>query len=154
MGSQMSFATGDAGLNWCVTFDRSARELSSQGRSTENTRLTLKSQGSVLRRTSVRRPAERSSPSPPQEWHPLYARPTGVRVPHGMLLSEPYMLGQRTVKLKKELWDRVKRCSDAAGYSGPEEFIEHVLERELAKLEDTQSDEEIVKKLKGLGYLE
>ena len=42
----------------------------------------------------------------------------------------------------------------AAGYSGPEEFIEHVLERELAKLEDTQSDEEIVKKLKGLGYLE
>jgi hypothetical protein len=64
------------------------------------------------------------------------------------------MLGQRTVKLKKELWDRVKRCSDAAGYSSPEEFIEHVLERELAKLEDTQSDEEIVKKLKGLGYLE
>jgi metal-responsive CopG/Arc/MetJ family transcriptional regulator len=64
------------------------------------------------------------------------------------------MLGQRTVKLKKELWDRVKRCSDAAGYSGPEEFIEHVLERELAKLEDTQSDEDIVKKLKGLGYLE
>jgi hypothetical protein len=65
------------------------------------------------------------------------------------------MLGQRTVKLKKELWDPVKRCSDAAGYSGPEEFIEHVLERELAKLEDTQSDEEIVKKLKGLlGYLE
>ncbi|HUE23173.1 MAG TPA: hypothetical protein VMQ86_15915 [Bryobacteraceae bacterium] len=67
---------------------------------------------------------------------------------------EPYMLGHRTVKLKKELWDRVKRCSDRAGYSGPEELIEHVLERELAKLEDTQSDEEIVKKLKGLGYLE
>jgi hypothetical protein len=55
MGSQMSSASGDAGLNWCVTFDRSARELSSQRRSTENTRLTLKSQGSVLRRTSVRR---------------------------------------------------------------------------------------------------
>jgi hypothetical protein len=52
------------------------------------------------------------------------------------------------------LWDRVKRCSDRAGYSGPEELIEHVLERELAKIEDTQSDEEIVKKLKGLGYLE
>lgn len=68
--------------------------------------------------------------------------------------ARTYMLGQRTVKLKKQLWDRVKRCSDAAGYSGPEEFIEHVLERELAKLEDTQSDEEIVKKLKGLGYLD
>jgi hypothetical protein len=64
------------------------------------------------------------------------------------------MLRQPTVKLKKELWDRVKQCSKAAGYSGPEEFVEHVLERELAKLEDAQSDEEIVKKLKGLGYLE
>ena len=64
------------------------------------------------------------------------------------------MSGRRTVKLKKELWERVKRCSDAAGYSGPEEFIEHVLERELAKLEDTPSEDEIVKRLKGLGYLE
>ena len=59
-----------------------------------------------------------------------------------------------TVKLKKKTWQRVKRCSEAAGYSSPEEFVEHVLERELAKLEDAESDEEIVKKLKGLGYLE
>jgi hypothetical protein len=59
-----------------------------------------------------------------------------------------------TIKLKKELWDRVKRCSDAAGYSEPQEFIEHVLERELAKIEEAESDEEIVNKLKGLGYLE
>lgn len=59
-----------------------------------------------------------------------------------------------TVKLKKKTWQRVKQCSEAAGYSSPEEFVEHVLERELAKLEDAESDEEIVKKLKGLGYLE
>jgi hypothetical protein len=59
-----------------------------------------------------------------------------------------------TVKLKKKTWQRVKRCSEAAGYSSPEEFVEHVLERELAKLEDAESDAEIVKKLKGLGYLE
>ncbi|HLY17611.1 MAG TPA: hypothetical protein VKR61_10315 [Bryobacteraceae bacterium] len=64
------------------------------------------------------------------------------------------MLRQPTVKLKKELWDRIRQCSAAAGYSGPQEFVEHVLERELARLEDAQSDEEIVKKLKGLGYLE
>jgi len=64
------------------------------------------------------------------------------------------MLRQPTVKLKKEMWERVKRCADVAGYSGPDEFVQHVLERELAKLEDAQSDEEIVKKLKGLGYLE
>jgi len=59
-----------------------------------------------------------------------------------------------TIKLKKATWPRVKKCSDAAGYSAPEEFVEHVLERELAKLEDAESDEEIVKKLQGLGYLE
>jgi len=29
-----------------------------------------------------------------------------------------------------------------------------VLEKELAKLEDAESDEEIVNKLKGLGYLD
>jgi hypothetical protein len=59
-----------------------------------------------------------------------------------------------TLKLKKATWQRVKKCSDAAGYSSPEEFVEHVLEKELAKLEDAESDEEIVKKLQGLGYLE
>jgi hypothetical protein len=58
------------------------------------------------------------------------------------------------IKLKKATWQRVKRCCDAAGYSSPEEFIEHVLEKELAKLEDAESDAEIVKKLQGLGYLE
>ncbi len=64
------------------------------------------------------------------------------------------ILSKSTIKLKKDLWDRIKRCSDAAGYSGPQEFVEHVLEKELAKLEDAESDEEIVNKLKGLGYLE
>ena len=59
-----------------------------------------------------------------------------------------------TIKLNKSIWDRVKRCSEAAGYSSPQEFVEHVLERELAKLEEAESDEEIVNKLKGLGYLE
>ena len=59
-----------------------------------------------------------------------------------------------SIKLKKELWAKVKRVSQAAGYSSPEEFVEHVLDREIAKLDDAQSDEEIVLKLKGLGYLD
>lgn len=59
-----------------------------------------------------------------------------------------------SIKLKKSTFQRVKRCSEAAGYSSPEEFVEHVLTKELAKLEDAESDEEIVKKLQGLGYLE
>jgi metal-responsive CopG/Arc/MetJ family transcriptional regulator len=63
-------------------------------------------------------------------------------------------MAKSTIKLDRNLLARVKRCSAAAGYSSPEEFVEHVLERELAKVEDAASDEEIVKKLKGLGYLD
>ena len=57
-------------------------------------------------------------------------------------------------KIKKELWDRIKRCSDAAGYSSPEEFVEHIIEKELAHIEEADSNEEIVKKLQGLGYID
>jgi len=59
-----------------------------------------------------------------------------------------------SIKLKKELWAKVKRVSQAGGYSSLEEFVEHVLDKEIAKLDDAQSDEEIVLKLKGLGYLD
>jgi metal-responsive CopG/Arc/MetJ family transcriptional regulator len=59
-----------------------------------------------------------------------------------------------TIKLNKELWAKVKKCSEAGGYSSPEEFVEHVLEKELAAFEESESDEEIARKLKGLGYLE
>jgi hypothetical protein len=59
-----------------------------------------------------------------------------------------------SIKLDKDLYDRVKRCADAAGYSSPKEFIQHVLEKEMANFEGTESDEEIVKKLQGLGYIE
>lgn len=58
------------------------------------------------------------------------------------------------ITLKKELSRRIERCAKAGGYSSPQEFVEHIIERELAKLEDAQSDEEIVKKLKGLGYID
>jgi len=60
----------------------------------------------------------------------------------------------KTIKVSKNLWERVKKVAAAGGYSSPEEFVVHVLEKELAKIEEAGSDEEIVKKLKGLGYLE
>jgi metal-responsive CopG/Arc/MetJ family transcriptional regulator len=65
----------------------------------------------------------------------------------GTLMFEP------TIKLNKDLWNRVKKVADAAGYSSPEEFVEHIVERELAKLEDAASNEELLKKLQGLGYM-
>jgi hypothetical protein len=42
----------------------------------------------------------------------------------------------------------------SGGYSSSEEFVEHVLERELAKIENSESDEEIMRKLQGLGYID
>jgi metal-responsive CopG/Arc/MetJ family transcriptional regulator len=63
------------------------------------------------------------------------------------------MFGSSKVKLDKELIAKVKRYSDIAGYSSPEEFITHALEKELAKLEGAQSEEEIKKRLRGLGYI-
>ncbi len=59
-----------------------------------------------------------------------------------------------TVKLDKALFERVKRYADAGGYSSTQEFVEHVLEKELAQIEDGASDEEIAKRLQGLGYIE
>jgi Arc/MetJ-type ribon-helix-helix transcriptional regulator len=58
-----------------------------------------------------------------------------------------------TVKLNKALCDRARGVVERAGYSSLEEFIEHAIERDLAKLEDADSKDELVAKLKGLGYL-
>ena len=62
------------------------------------------------------------------------------------------MFGSR-VKLDKELIARVKKYADIAGYSSVEEFISHALEKELKKLEGAESEEEIKKRLRGLGYI-
>ncbi len=57
------------------------------------------------------------------------------------------------VKLDKALLAKVKRCADLAGYSSADEFITHALEKEIARLETADSDEEVKKRLKGLGYI-
>jgi metal-responsive CopG/Arc/MetJ family transcriptional regulator len=57
------------------------------------------------------------------------------------------------IKLDKALLAKVKRYSDLAGYSSVEEFITHALEKEIAQLEEADSEDEIKKKLKGLGYI-
>jgi predicted DNA-binding protein len=58
-----------------------------------------------------------------------------------------------TVKLSKALCERAKLLVKKAGYTSLEEFIEHAMEKDLAQLEETGSKEDLVKKLKGLGYL-
>lgn len=58
------------------------------------------------------------------------------------------------VKIDSGLYDRVKKVADIAGYASADEFIVHMIEKELAKLETAETDEEVTERLRGLGYLE
>ena len=63
------------------------------------------------------------------------------------------MFGSK-IKIDKDLLEKVKKYAAIAGYSTPEEFVQHALEKEIAKLEEGgNSDEDIKNKLKGLGYI-
>lgn len=64
------------------------------------------------------------------------------------------MFGGNKVKLNKQVIDRCKKCAAIAGYSSVEEFIEHVLEKELKQIEGGGgSDQAIAESLRGLGYI-
>jgi len=63
------------------------------------------------------------------------------------------MFGATKVRLDKDLVQRLKRVSDTAGYATVEEFITHILEKELQHFEGSESDEDIKNKLRGLGYI-
>jgi metal-responsive CopG/Arc/MetJ family transcriptional regulator len=58
------------------------------------------------------------------------------------------------VKLDRELYERLARCAEAAGYSSTDEFIRHTLEKAAAAIEEADSEEEIKKRLQGLGYID
>lgn len=58
------------------------------------------------------------------------------------------------IKIDSNLFERVKKVAEVAGYASPEEFIVHVIEKELAKLESADSDADVTERLQGLGYLE
>ena len=42
----------------------------------------------------------------------------------------------------------------AAGYSSPEEFVQHVIEKELAKTETGETAEAAAGKIRGIGYID
>jgi len=67
------------------------------------------------------------------------------------------MFGSYKVKIEGELLEKVKQCSDAAGYESIDEFVIHMLEKETNKIlpqDEGASKEEIQKRLRGLGYIE
>jgi len=68
------------------------------------------------------------------------------------------MFGNR-IKIDDELFEKVKKSAAAAGYASPEEFVVHVLEKEIARLEAPGEErrdptEEVKKRLQGVGYIE
>ncbi len=58
------------------------------------------------------------------------------------------------IKIDSQLLDRIKKVADRAGYASPDEFVVHVIEKELSVIEAAESDEQVTERLRGLGYLE
>ena len=57
------------------------------------------------------------------------------------------------VKIDKALLEKATRYAEIAGYATVEEFVNHVIEKEIALLDGADSEEAIRKRLKGLGYI-
>ena len=59
------------------------------------------------------------------------------------------------IKLDASLYERVKKVARTAGYSSPDEFVTHIIEKELDKIEPGNTDDaEVLERLRGLGYIE
>ena len=57
------------------------------------------------------------------------------------------------VTITDELFDKVKKMSEIAGYSSADEFVQHALEKEVAELDSGGDEDAVREKLKGLGYI-
>jgi len=57
------------------------------------------------------------------------------------------------IKIDKELFARLKDCAVVVGYSSTDEFINHVLEKEVNLIEEAEDDPDVMERLKGLGYI-
>ena len=58
------------------------------------------------------------------------------------------------IKIDKDLYEKVVAAAARAGYSSPDEFVTHVLEREVKSVGETAKLEEVKERLRGLGYIE
>jgi hypothetical protein len=59
------------------------------------------------------------------------------------------------LKIDARLFDRAKKAAEKAGYASADEFIIHLIEKEVARLETpSEADDVIADQLRGLGYIE
>ena len=75
-----------------------------------------------------------------------------------LMILEGTLFGSHKVKIEGELLEKAQKCAEACGYESVDEFVLHVLEKEIKKVlppdEDTASKEVVKKRLQGLGYIE
>ncbi len=57
------------------------------------------------------------------------------------------------IRISKQLHERLEKIAEKKGYSSTDEFILHVLDHAANDAELETSEEEVRKRLKGLGYL-
>jgi hypothetical protein len=57
------------------------------------------------------------------------------------------------IKIDRGLYEKIKECAEMAGYSTPEEFAVHALEKEVSLFENAENDPAVLERLKGLGYI-
>lgn len=61
------------------------------------------------------------------------------------------MAGKK-IKLDEDVYRRALKFATAQGYSSLEEFVSHLIERELQLKGEKESIDDIERKMKGLGY--
>jgi metal-responsive CopG/Arc/MetJ family transcriptional regulator len=57
------------------------------------------------------------------------------------------------IELDSDMFDKLKQLAQDAGYSSSEEFVQHLIEKEIASLDSAGSEEELKRRLQGLGYI-
>ena len=57
------------------------------------------------------------------------------------------------IRLDSDIHEKLKDLSERAGYSSLEEFILHLIEKEVSLLDEAESDDELKQRLQGLGYI-
>ena len=57
------------------------------------------------------------------------------------------------IKIDNQLYEQIKKCTEIAGYSSSDEFVQHILTKEVNRLLETDNDPEVLERLKGLGYI-
>lgn len=57
------------------------------------------------------------------------------------------------IKIDKELYEQVKRFAEDEGYSSVEECVSTILERGINQAGGEDNDEDVLKRMKGLGYI-